>query len=106
LLYDCDARKPTKDSGLLSIRTIPKNEENTKVKRGIENLFPAELFDERFYGRREQMDDYGASTIIRDFKKVDFCRWVCDEGKTAQNFKNFSVIVDILDEILESTGAP
>jgi len=40
LLYDCDARKSNEDVELLSIRTIPKNEGNKKIKKGIENLVP------------------------------------------------------------------
>ena len=101
LLYDCDAAKPTEDIGFLSIRTIPKNEENTKVRKGIENLFPMELFSDKFYGQKIETDDYGASRRIGDFKKVEFCTWICAEGQTAENFQNFSVIIEILDELLK-----
>jgi hypothetical protein len=106
LLYDCDARKPDKDMGLLSIRTIPKNEENTKVRKGIENLFPMELFDERFYGHRIEVNDYGAPTNIGDFKNGEFCKWICTEGKTADNFQKFSVIFEILDKFLRLESPP
>lgn len=101
LLYDCDTGKTREDIGLISIRAIPKNEENAKVKKGIENLFPMKLFDERFYEQREEVDDYGAPKIIGDFKKVEFCKWICTGGKTASNFQKFSVIIEILDEFLE-----
>jgi len=100
LLYDCDARKPKKDIGLISIRTIPENEANTKVQKGIENLFPMELFDEQFYGQKKEVDDYGAQKNIGSFKKVEFCKWICSEGKAADNFQKFSFIVEIFDEFL------
>ena len=49
LLYDCDTKKSNEQVGKLLVRSIPKNEENTKVKIGIENLFPEALFPENFY---------------------------------------------------------
>jgi hypothetical protein len=92
LLYDCDTKKTNEDVGLISIRTIPKNKSNKKIKKGIENLFAEELFADRFYEKKTEEGDYGEEKIIPSFKKVEFCRWVCSDGKTANNFQNFSVI--------------
>lgn len=63
LLYDCDSKKPNEDLGLLSIRTIPKNEENILVKKGIENLFHQNRFDRHFYSQKTETDDYGAKKL-------------------------------------------
>jgi hypothetical protein len=101
LLYDCDARKSNEDVGLLSIRTRPKNEGNKKIKKGIENLFEAKLFEDRFYEKKIEIGDYGEEKIIPYFKKVEFCRWACTEGKTSDNFENFSSIIDIFESFLE-----
>jgi len=100
LLYDCDAAKPDEDVGLISIMTIPKNEENEKIKKGMENLFDSKLFEDRFYEKKEDIGDYGEERIISSFKKVEFCYWICTEGKTANNFKNFSTIIKILEDFL------
>ena len=48
LLYDCDTQKPNEQVGKLWVRSIPYNAENTKVEIGIENLFPADLFQDCF----------------------------------------------------------
>jgi hypothetical protein len=105
LLYDCDAAKPDEDVGLISIRTIPRNEENKKIKKGIENLFPMGLFEERFYGKKTENGDYGEEKIIPYFKKVEFCKWVCTDGKTADNFQYFSAISEILVDFIEKGNA-
>ena len=39
LLYDCDTKKQSEDHENLKIRSIPR-QENRKIKKGIENLFP------------------------------------------------------------------
>ena len=48
LLYDCDTQKPNEQVEKLWVRSIPKNDENTKVSKGIENLFPEALFYGKF----------------------------------------------------------
>ena len=48
LLYDCDTKKQSEDHENLKIRSIP-SQENRKIKKGIENLFPDHLFTEEFY---------------------------------------------------------
>ena len=45
LLYDCDANKDREQIGKLCIRSIPPNEKNTTVNKGIENLFAKEYFE-------------------------------------------------------------
>lgn len=105
LLYDCDTKKLDENVGLISIRKIPKNDSNKKIKKGIENLFAEELFTDRFYEKRTEEGGYGEENIIQCFKKMEFCRWVCTDGKTANNFQNFSVIIRILKDFLEKRSA-
>ena len=58
LLYDCDTQKENEQIEKLWVRSIPKNEKNTKVRKGIENLFPIDLFREEFYSE-SPTDDGG-----------------------------------------------
>ncbi len=81
LLYDCDTNKPPVDTDLLSVRVIPRNDENSKTQKGIENLLPSHLFVDRFYRSREVPQEYGAINTIQEFLKMDFCRYVCDERR-------------------------
>ena len=100
LLYDCDTRKPCEQIEKLWVRSIPPNSKNTKVKKGIENLFPGNLFEDRFYKVDIKEGDYGERNTITEFKKKEFCRWVCVDRKDAGDFLNFDVVVDILKEFV------
>lgn len=107
LLYDCDANKPSADLGLLSVRTIPENQNNDVTRKGIENLLPPTLFEierKRFYHLREKTGNYGAK--IEEFDKMKFCRWVCEERRLAEDFANFNSVIEILDSILPARPDP
>ena len=94
LLYDCDTRKPEEQVGQLWVRSIPCNPENTKVKNGIENLFPEDLFEDRFYSERPTND----GGFLKQLDKTKFCDWICETQKDANDFVKFDSIVQILKE--------
>jgi len=103
LLYDCDTRKEAENVGSLSSRCIPQNTKNTKVTKGIENLLPVELFEERFYQRRIKQTEYGGETIINEFRKQEFCEWVCKQRSEKSDFLQFeALVVPILREFLST----
>jgi hypothetical protein len=52
LLYDSDANKGNNNHKNLFVRSLPRNEGNDKIKKGIENLLPKELFESHFYTSR------------------------------------------------------
>ncbi len=97
LLYDCDTRKPNEQVGELRVRSIPKNTENTKVKKGIENLFSEDLFKEDFYC--ESPTDDGGSAKYLD--KPKFCGWICENGSEV-DFAKFDSVAQILKEFVEA----
>ena len=99
LLYDCDTKKPNEDYDKLKIRKIPQ-QENRKIKKGIENLFPDHLFTQDFYLTKTKYGDYGEVNQIQEFQKMKFCKWICEERKQADDFADFKVIVDIIKECL------
>lgn len=100
LLYDSDTNKPEGDIGLLSVRKIPKNKTNTKVKKGIENLLPSSLFEARFYQTKREESDYGEEKLIQVFRKMDFCKWICENRRNPDDFQGFSVVAEILKSFL------
>ena len=97
LLYDCDTQKPGEQIGKLWVRSIRYNTGNTKVKIGIENLFPADLFLDCFYPEVPTKD--GGYTKSLDKNK--FSDWIC-ANRNAENFANFDEIVNILGEFAQA----
>lgn len=100
LLYDCDTNKPAEDIGNLSLRSIPKNDDNTLITKGIENLLPPELFERRFYSEKVDHDGYGAKNVISKLNKRALCDWICDERKDPKDFVNFDNVINIIFEFL------
>ncbi|PZO44484.1 MAG: hypothetical protein DCF19_01670 [Pseudanabaena frigida] len=102
LLYDCDTKKQSADYDNLKIRSIPR-QENRKIKKGIENLFPDHLFTKEFYTPKTKIGDYGEVNQIQEFQKMRFCTWMCSQKKDAKDFADFKVIVDILNDFLNES---
>lgn len=103
LLYDCDTKKEASTVGFLFSRCIPHNSENKKVSKGIENLFPAELFEQRFYTKRTINKEYGEENIISEFRKQEFCEWICKQRRDCNDFRQFKeLLVPILEEFLST----
>jgi len=100
LLYDSDTNKEGSGNGLLLIRKIPKNTNNTKIKKGIENLLPMNLFEDRFYKNKTKVTDYAEKHTIQEFQKMDFCKWICEERRNADDFLGFSEVIEILKSFL------
>ena len=101
LLYDCDTQKPSDQIEKLWVRSIQQNIENTKVKKGIENIFPEDLFEERFYSE-SPTDDGGYAKYL---DKSQFCDWICQNG-SATDFAKFDSIIEILKEFIEAHQPP
>ena len=102
LLYDWDGNKPADQIEKLWIRSIPKNVEDAQEKRGIENLFPSDLFKDCFYEEKVKKGVHGKSSKIPEFKKQKFCDWICEE-KNIDHFAKFDRVVQILKEFFEAT---
>ena len=105
LLYDWDTSKPAEQIEKLWVRSILHNPKNTKAKKGIENFFPIDLFEERFYKTDVKEGDYGEHSTITKFQKKEFCNWVCEHG-SASDFEEFKGIVKILEEFVKAHQSP
>ena len=114
VLFDCDVEKPPATNGAYYKRTIPFLPENP-IKKGIENLFGEEVLERArahkpaFIDVREEHNSTvrGEITIVpakwkvnRD-EKMNLCTWICDNG-TAEDFSGFIVVLDLIDELLNT----
>lgn len=105
LLYDFDANKSDTNHKNLFVRSMPRNEGNDKIKKGIENLFPKELFETHFYTSRKKVGDYGEVTEIQSFDKERFCRYICDSRsidakQERDDFANFESVLSLIFKTL------
>lgn len=100
-LYDCDTKKKSESVGSLLIRGVPQNTENTSVTKGIENLLPLELFEDRFYTERRDKTGIGRDIIIPELQKKKLCEWICQERKEPKDFIHFeTLLVPILQDFI------
>lgn len=106
LLYDNENNKPAEVFGLISVRSIPMNPANVRVRGGVENLLPEALFEERFYDVQEKPRADGGGATIKTLRKEEFCRWVCEERKNPADFVAFETyVVPILEAFVSQTTA-
>ncbi len=98
-LYDCDTNKKAETIDSLSIRCVPQNAHNTEVTKGIENLLPVVLFEERFYTERKEKTGIGKDRIIPELQKKELCEWVCEQRRKKEDFLQFEeLVIPILKE--------
>lgn len=112
LLYDCDTEAENKDSNNIFKRIIPP-QKDALFDRGIENLFSKETISKirnvkceyidftpshetEVRGKKENIPD--KYSINKDEKR-NLCNWICENG-TEEDFENFKVILEIIDEFL------
>lgn len=101
-LYDCDANKSDSVKNNLYVRSIPKYENAKNMKKGIENALVLDNVDTApFYECKTKEGDYGDNNIIVEFKKMDFCKYICslEEEKLKQVFYNIQSVLESLIKI-------
>lgn len=112
LLYDCDTKVENQDSNNIFRRIIPP-QKDALFDRGIENLFSKETINKirnikceyidftpshktEIRGKEENIPD--KYSVNKD-EKGNLCNWICENG-TKEDFENFKVILEIIDEFL------
>lgn len=99
LLFDCDQNDPEIDEGLLHVRVLPKNEDNRRCDKGIENMLPEETLEERFFSTKTHRD--GANEIVSTtLNKSDLCDFLCDEKRDPSDFEKFRNTLEELRTIV------
>jgi hypothetical protein len=95
LLFDCDVRDEPLDEGLLHVRVLEQNPANDRCDKGIENLLPAEVFEDKFFSI-STVQDGANETTKRVLNKVALCDYLCDEKRSAEDFEGFRASLEIL----------
>jgi hypothetical protein len=104
LLYDNDARKADADYGIVSVRGMPTNEGNTKVKAGIENLLGDFSITEADYQSVESVKPNGEIHTRKSLRKAELCERMCQSG-SEEDFAAFTRALDIIESYLDSLCA-
>ncbi len=111
LLYDCDVDKIDDINGKLYRKKIVQ--QNHKIKSGIENLFSDATIEKAKNYKKEIVDvtnehsstERGIDKKIPETWKINkdekrnLCNWLCENG-TNDDFSGFSIIFEILEEVL------
>lgn len=112
-LYDCDVKKSDQEKGKILRRVIPQQDH--MINSGIENLFKDETLERAMKHKKAFVDIKYPSTYtdrgidketketwsINSDEKRNLCNWLCENG-TSEDFEKFSVVFDILEEILKA----
>lgn len=101
LLYDNDAKKADADYGIVSVRGMPTNERNNKVKAGIENLLADFSITDDDYQTVESIKPNGDINTRKSLRKSELCERMCQSG-TKEDFSAFSLALDTIERYLDS----
>ena len=104
LLYDCDTKKQPSEKNNVYIRALPTYQNSKGMKIGIENALILDDIDTApFYSRKEKQGNYGDTTIITEFKKMEFCDYICslDDNLLKVILRNLKIEIDSLLEIFK-----
>lgn len=91
VVFDSDVKgQTTKVSGDVRVLHLERNEGNSRVTKGIENLLPEHLFSDEFYitnnGKRADGGEYRNSEL----NKKKLCAYICDRLPSAEQVKAFA----------------
>lgn len=104
-LFDCDTNKIPIVKNNVYVITIPQYNNSKKMKKGIENALVLDNIDtEDFYSEKTKIGDYGDDSIIKEFRKMDFCNYICslDDEILKGVFSNLRTQIDKIIEIMNS----
>ena len=122
LLHDPEYEGDPDSFGNVFRRAMPTMADR-RITKGIENLFPNDTIERAQQAKPAHIDieqghsktERGVETVIEEQwnvnedEKTNLCRWFCENG-TAEDFKDFDRVFDILEEVLQSAnhdeGAP
>jgi predicted ATPase len=106
-VFDCDCGSSVNnlsENDMFFRFVFSKNDNNVTVKKGIENLYPSEMFVDEHYTKKDKTDDYGAKNTIQEFNKGAFLETVAADTNV-EHFTNFKPLIDKIKTILAIDGA-
>lgn len=96
-LFDSDTKRKEERRGNVLSFSIPHFENAKKIKKGIENALVLDEVDtSAFYRSKEIEGDYGEVKSVQEFKKMEFCEFICSKGNEELGviFRNLKPIID------------
>lgn len=103
-LFDCDVNKNEIEKNNVVTRNIPKYENSKKMKKGIENALILDSVDTTpYYTTRTKEGDYGDDKTIKEFKKMEFCDYICSLSVDEQKiiFGNLKNVIENLIKLFD-----
>ena len=101
-LYDCDTKKQASEKNNVYTKSIPSYPNSKRIKSGIENALILDSIDlTDFYNHKTVYGDYGEPKDIPEFKKMEFCDYVCslDNESLKVVLGNLKTVIDFLLDI-------
>ena len=98
-LFDCDTGRTETMRNNVYTRVIPTYENVKRMKKGIENALILDSIDvSPYYSSKTKEGDYGNDNTIVEFKKMEFCDYICslDENVQKKVFQNLKSVIDSL----------
>lgn len=103
-LFDCDTGRSESERNNVYIRVLPTFSSTKKMKKGIENALILDSIDTSpYYSSKIKEGDYGDDNTIVEFKKMEFCDYVCslDISCLKTVFANLKSTIDSIVLIFE-----
>ncbi len=94
----CDSVVETKKYKKFSFK---KNESNSKITKGIENLYPMNLFTKNVYETKTTQTEYGGKKIELIFNKKKFLLKI-QKRNEKKIFKNYISLIEKVKDIINS----
>ena len=105
-LFDCDTHKSESNKNNVYTIVMPQYSNSKSIEAGIENaLILDDIEISNFYVSKEKIGKYGEKTRIEEFKKMEFCDYICskENNELKKILKNLKEIIDKLIRILTET---
>lgn len=103
-LFDCDTNRREINENNVYIKVIPPYDNAKGMKKGIENALVLDSIDtESYYSKKTKEGDYGEKSEIAEFKKMDFCKYICalDNDTLKTVLANLKAVIDEISKIFE-----
>lgn len=104
LLHDNDSTSKESEYGNVYVRILPRNDDNTIVKAGIENFLP-EKHIANFYQTTSKAKQNGDVIETKTIRKTDLCSFMCSNG-TVEDFQGFNAALAVIEDFLEVACPP
>lgn len=103
-LFDCDTHRSEEEKNNVYTRVIPTYNNTKRMKKGIENALILDEIDVNpYYSQKIKEGDYGDDNTIVEFKKMEFCEYICSLDVDIQQivFSNLRTVIESLSSIFE-----